>query len=46
VTFEEVGSSQTRLTFTRSHWDVGEDEGSKQILDKLAAFVAELAKAV
>ena len=45
VTFEEVESGQTRLTFKRSHWDEGEDAGSNQIFDKLAAFVAELAKA-
>ena len=45
VTFEEIGSSQTKLTFKRSHWDVGEDTGSNQIFDKLAVFVAELVKA-
>jgi len=45
VTFEETGRGQTKLTFTRSHWDVGEDEGSNQIFDKLAVLVVELAKA-
>jgi len=45
VTFEEIGSGQTRLTFKRSHWDEGEDEGMHQILDKLAALVAGLARA-
>ena len=45
VTFEEIGSGQTKLTFKRSHWDEGEDTGSNQIFDKLAVFVAELAKA-
>jgi len=45
VTFEEVGAGQTKLTFKRSYWDEGEDEGSNQIFDKLAVFVAELAKA-
>ena len=45
VTFEEIGSGQTKLTFKRSHWDEGEDMGSNQIFDKLAVFVAELAKA-
>jgi len=45
VTFEEIGSGQTKLTFKRSHWDEGEDTGSNQIFDKLAVFIAELAKA-
>jgi uncharacterized protein YndB with AHSA1/START domain len=45
VTFEEFGSGQTKLIFQRSRWDVGEDTGSNQIFDKLAVFVAELAKA-
>lgn len=45
VTFEEIGSTQTKLTFKRSHWDVGEDVGSNEIFDKLAVFVAEMAKA-
>ena len=45
VTFEEIGSGQTKLTFKRSHWDEGEDTGSNQIFDKLAVFVAELARA-
>jgi uncharacterized protein YndB with AHSA1/START domain len=44
VTFEEIGSGQTKLTFKRSHWDEGEDTGSNQIFDKLAVFVAKLAK--
>jgi uncharacterized protein YndB with AHSA1/START domain len=44
VTFEEIGSGRTKLTFKRSHWDEGEDTGSNQIFDKLAVFVAELAK--
>ncbi len=46
VTFEEIGSGQTKLTFKRSHWDEGEDTGSNQIFDKLAVFVAELAAKV
>ena len=45
VTFEEMGSGRTKLTFRRSHWDVGEDEGSNQIFDKLAVVVVELARA-
>jgi uncharacterized protein YndB with AHSA1/START domain len=45
VTFEEIGSGQTKLTFRRSHWDEGEDAGSNQIFDKLSVVVAELAKA-
>ena len=44
VTFEEIGSDRTKLTFKRSHWDEGEDIGSNQIFDKLAVLVAELAK--
>lgn len=44
VTFEEHGNGQTKLTFKRSHWDEGEDEGMKQICDKLAALLAELVK--
>ncbi|HUX11406.1 MAG TPA: SRPBCC domain-containing protein [Spirochaetia bacterium] len=45
VTFEEVENGRTKLTFKRSHWDVGEDEGSNEIFDKLAVLVAKLAKA-
>jgi len=45
VTFESFGTEQTKLTFKRSHWDEGEDTGSNQIFDKLAVFIAELAKA-
>jgi len=45
VTFEEVERGRTKLTFRRSHWDEGEDEGSNQIFDKLAALVAQLVKA-
>ena len=44
VTFEEYGNGQTKLTFKRNYWDEGEDVGSNQIFDKLAAFVVELAK--
>jgi uncharacterized protein YndB with AHSA1/START domain len=44
VTFEEYGNGQTKLTFKRNYWDEGEDVGTNQILDKLAAFVVELAK--
>jgi uncharacterized protein YndB with AHSA1/START domain len=44
VTFEEIGSGQTKLTFKRTYWDQGEDEGMNQIFDKLAVFVAGLAK--
>ena len=45
VTFEDLGRGQTKLTFRRSYWDTGEDEGMDEILDKLAVLVAELAKA-
>ena len=44
VTFETFGSGQTKLTFKRSYWDEGEDEGMIEIFDKLAVLVAELAK--
>jgi uncharacterized protein YndB with AHSA1/START domain len=44
VTFEEMGNGQTKLTFQRSHWDEGEDEGCGQAFDKLAMLVAELAR--
>ena len=44
VTFEEIGNSQTKLTFKRSHWDVGEDEGMNEIFGKLAALLAELSQ--
>jgi len=44
VTLEDIGSGRTKLTLTRSYWDVGEDEGLKEIFDKLAAVVAGLAK--
>jgi uncharacterized protein YndB with AHSA1/START domain len=40
VTFEDIGGGRTRLTFKRSYWDVGEDEGMNEIFDKLAALVA------
>ncbi len=42
VTFDDLGHGQTRLTFKRSHWDLGEDAGMNQILDKLAALVSHL----
>jgi len=42
VTFEDLGNGQTKLIFKRSHWDEGEDIGMIQILDKLAALLAEL----
>ena len=45
VTFEQLGGGRTKLTLRRSHWDVGEDAGWNEILDKLAAMVAGLAKA-
>jgi uncharacterized protein YndB with AHSA1/START domain len=44
VTFEDIGSGRTKLTLTRSYWDVGEDEGLKEIFDKLAVVVTGLAK--
>lgn len=44
VTFEEYGNGQTKMTFKRNYWDEGEDEGMKQILDKLSAVIAELVK--
>lgn len=43
VTFEEFGNGLTKMTFRRSHWDTGEDEGANQIFDKLAVLVADLA---
>ena len=46
VTFEDIGNGQTKLIFKRSHWDEGEDIGSNQIFDKLAALVAELSGCV
>ena len=42
VTFEDLGNGQTKLIFKRSHWDEGEDIGMIEILDKMAAVVAEL----
>ena len=42
VTFDDMGNGQTKLIFKRSYWDEGEDVGSNQIFDKLAALVAEL----
>ena len=42
VTFEDIGNGQTKMIFKRSHWDEGEDIGMDQILDKLAALVADL----
>ena len=45
VTFEDMGRGRTKLTFTRSYWDVGEDEGMNEIFDKLAELVAGLARA-
>ncbi len=42
VTFEDIGNGQTKMIFKRSHWDEGEDMGMIQILDKLAALLAEL----
>ncbi len=44
VTFEEYGNGQTKMTFKRNYWDEGEDEGMKQIFDKLSAVIAELVK--
>jgi uncharacterized protein YndB with AHSA1/START domain len=44
VTFEDYGNGQTKLTFKRNYWDEGEDVGSNQIFDKLAAFVVQLKK--
>ena len=43
VTFEDIGNGQTKMVFKRSHWDEGEDVGMIQILDKMAAVVANLA---
>jgi len=40
VTFEAMADNQTRLVFKRSYWDEGEDIGSNQIFDKLAALLA------
>jgi len=42
VTFEDIGNGRTKLTFKRSYWDEGEDAGMIEILDKLAALLAEL----
>ena len=42
VTFEDIGNGRTKMVFKRSHWDEGEDAGMIEILDKLAAVVAEL----
>ena len=44
VTFEETGNGQTKLTFKRNYYDEGEDEGMKQILDKFATLLGEMAK--
>ncbi|MBV8665190.1 MAG: SRPBCC domain-containing protein [Burkholderiaceae bacterium] len=43
VTFEDIGNGRTKMVFKRSYWDEGEDEGMKQILDKLAELLAKLA---
>lgn len=49
VLFEEIGNGQTRLTFIGNETmqnaiESGQLEGTKQILDKLAAVIDELAK--
>jgi len=46
VSFEDIGNGQTRMVFKRSHWDEGEDVGSNQIFDKLAAVVAEMSERI
>jgi len=48
--FEDIGNGQTRLTFIGNEAmqdaiESGQLEGMKQILDKAAAIIAELAKA-
>ena len=48
--FEDIGNGQTRLTFIgnetmESAKDSGQVEGWNQILDKVAAVIAELAQA-
>ncbi len=50
ILFEDIGNGQTKLTFIgnetmRNAIESGQLEGTKQILDKLAAVVDELAKA-
>ena len=39
VLFENIGNTQTKLIFKRSHWDEGEDAGLSEIFDKLAALL-------
>lgn len=50
ILFEDLGDGRTRLTFIgnesmQSATESGQLEGTRQILDKLAAVVAELAQA-
>jgi uncharacterized protein YndB with AHSA1/START domain len=50
VLFEDIGNGQTKLTFIGNETmqnaiESGQLEGTKQILDKLAAVIDELAKA-